>query len=379
MNILYLANIRLPTEKAHGLQIMKTCEALAREGHAVELVVPTRHNALSDDPFAYYGVEKIFKLTTLRVPDFIRFGRFGFLVSLLWFSEAARLRRQFWRADVIYSRDALVLLQYVLLGRRLVFESHTKPSAIVRFVARRAHRVIVIAKALGEIYEAAGVRAERIRLVPDAVDLSVFDRTETREECRTQLGLSQDKRIVAYVGKLHTMGESKGVENLIQAMGLFVGAHPDAHLLLVGLNANEFSVAEALAARAQLPEAARTFVGHVSYAEVARYLRAADVLVMSYPNTEHYARYMSPMKLFEYMASGTPIVTTDLPTIREVLDDTTALFTRDTSTRALEEGVVAVLSDPASAATRAQEARRRVTEYSWAKRASRIAAALQSA
>ena len=54
MKILYLADIRLPTEKAHGAQIMKTCEALARAGHAVELVVPRRANAMRGaDTFAY--------------------------------------------------------------------------------------------------------------------------------------------------------------------------------------------------------------------------------------------------------------------------------------------------------------------------------------
>ena len=118
MKILYIATIRLPTEKAHGIQIMKTCEAFARIGHSVELVVPTRRNMLTDNPFDYYGVERTFKITTLSVPDLVRFGRFGFLFSALCFSERARWLKQFWTADVVYSRDAFILLQYLLLGDR---------------------------------------------------------------------------------------------------------------------------------------------------------------------------------------------------------------------------------------------------------------------
>ena len=80
--LLYIANIRLPTEKAHGIQIMKMCEAFAHEGVNVELVVPRRFNVIKEDPFAYYGVGKNF--TTTRIPSFdlIAFGKIGFFVQV---------------------------------------------------------------------------------------------------------------------------------------------------------------------------------------------------------------------------------------------------------------------------------------------------------
>ena len=65
--IIYVANIRLPTEKAHGVQIMKMCEALARAGAIVELVVPNRHTHIGGDPFTYYEVEENFIITKLWV------------------------------------------------------------------------------------------------------------------------------------------------------------------------------------------------------------------------------------------------------------------------------------------------------------------------
>src|SRR3989344_9070586 len=102
--LFYISDARLPTEKAHGLAIMKQCEALATQGVDVELVVPKRLNLLKGDPFEYYKITHRFPLTTCFTLDLIRFGYFGFLVQEATFALAAAwyLRRQ---EGVVYSRD----------------------------------------------------------------------------------------------------------------------------------------------------------------------------------------------------------------------------------------------------------------------------------
>ena len=87
--IYYVANIRLPTEKAHGVQIMKMCEAFARRGAVVELVVPNRRTHIAGDPFDYYGVEENFSITRLSVIDSVSLGRLGFLLETLSFAISA--------------------------------------------------------------------------------------------------------------------------------------------------------------------------------------------------------------------------------------------------------------------------------------------------
>ena len=72
MKIIYITDARLPTEKAHGLQIMKTCEALVRAGHDVELIAPIRRNHLSDDPFDYYKITTRFPIRKLSSIDLVR-------------------------------------------------------------------------------------------------------------------------------------------------------------------------------------------------------------------------------------------------------------------------------------------------------------------
>ena len=367
MKILYIANIRLPTEKAHGIQIMKMCEAFVKAGVEIELVVPTRYNDLTANPFTYYGVpDTFFKVVTLHVPDLIRYGQLGFLVSSIWFSERARWSKSFWTADIIYSRDALVLVQYLLLGRKLVFEAHAKPSFVARIVAQHAHRVVVISHSLRGVYVAAGIPPERIIVAPDAVDEHLFDTVPEKNEAREILGLPSAQHIVIYTGHLYAR---KGADTLAEAASNI----PEALFVFVG------GIVEDLARfkkRWGSQENIR-IVGHVAPERVPSYLRAADVLVI--PNSgrsEDTARFASPMKLFEYMASGAPILASDVPAIREILGESEAAFVRPDDPAALAARIRAVLADDPAAQERAQAAERKARDYTWEKRAARVLAAL---
>ncbi len=356
MKILYIANIRLPTEKAHGIQIMKTCEALALAGNDIELVVPTRRNELTANPFTYYGVpENSFKLVTLRVPDLIRYGRFGFLVSSTWFSERIRWGKPFRIADVIYSRDALVLIQYLFLRRKLVFEAHAKPSFIARIVARHAYRVVVISRALREAYVAAGAPPERIVVATDAVDERLFDVVPAKDKAREILGLSLTQHIVVYTGHLYAR---KGTDTLANAAAQM----PKTEFIFVGGTARDIAQF-----KKQWGDHENIhIIGHVPPGHIPLYLRAADVLVI--PNSgkdEDAAHFASPMKLFEYMASGTPIVASNVPSIREILPKDSALFVPPDEGAALARGINALLDNSSRARTFGQAARDLSRRHTW--------------
>jgi hypothetical protein len=123
--VYYLANIRMPTERAHGAQIMKMCEAFAHAGEKVTLVVTKRRTPITEDPFTYYGVEKIFEIVYVPVADTVAWGRLGFLFESVWFAVcAASIARS--HGELVYSRDELVLVLARMCGvRRAVWESHT--------------------------------------------------------------------------------------------------------------------------------------------------------------------------------------------------------------------------------------------------------------
>lgn len=362
MKILYIANIRLPTEKAHGIQIMKMCEAFARLGHAVELVVPTRSTPITDDAFSYYGVERMFKITTLRVPDLVQFERLGFLFSALWFSEYVRTLHSFWNADVIYSRDSFVLLQYLLLGRKFIFEAHARPSFVSRLVAKRAYRVVVISNALKEVYVSAGVSEKKTIIAPDAVDEHFFDNITSKESARVALKLSPTAPIVVYTGHLY---ERKGVETLAQVATRL----PNTQFLFIGGTVHD--IKQFRTKWGNQPNI--TIVGHVSPTKVPQYLRAADVLVI--PNSaknQDASQFTSPMKLFEYMASGVPIIASDLPAIREILNKKNSVLVESDNPEAFAKGINKVLQNSDFANEISKQALKDVQNYTWQKRAESI-------
>lgn len=362
MTILYLAFIRLPTEKAHGAQIMKTCEALAGEGARVELAVPGRKTHITEDPFEYYGVQKNFTLTVLNAPDFISWGRPGFVFSALWFSEKARWRRSFWEADVIYSRDAFVLLQYLLLGRTLVYEAHTRPTVISLFVARRARSLVVISEGLRDAYVRAGIPAGRILVAHDAIDPIPFEKQYDRNEARAWLDIPHDKKIALYVGRID---EAKGAD-IFAAASAYMPA--DTLCVLIGSG----RLAESL--RQEYPKA--LFLSETPYKELPRVLSAADVLVL--PNSardEDASRYTSPLKAFAYLASGKPIVASDVPALRAIFSGKDAFFFRADDATHLASVIRRVCEDSEDHGRHNEiglNAPREMRQYTWGARAKRI-------
>ncbi len=361
-HILYIANIRLPTEKAHGLQIMKTCEALVSEGAEVELVVPRRRNSIIEDPFSYYGIRTQFPIITIGVWDTVSFGRIGFLFESFVFAYRAVFLARRKKYDLLYSRDELTLWVFWIMGcRNLVWESHTGSWNIFsRRIARVAKCLVVISDGLKDFYVEKSIDAGKIIVARDGVDLDDFVQTESMNESRARLALPLDKKIVLYVGRLDSW---KGSATLLEASRLFP---TNVRLAIIGGETEQV-------ASLQKRYSDVLFLGYRPYRELSRNIAAADVLVI--PNTATdiiSSLFTSPLKLFAYMASGKPIVASDLPSIREVLDDACAYFFIPDSSQDLSRVVAHVFSDFIDAKERGHSAEQKVESYSWEARATRI-------
>jgi len=104
MKIIYLANFRMPTERAHGVQTMKMCEAFAKAGLEVELVLPRRFTSIKANPFDYYAVTQNFRIKKLPVLDLIPLdfilGPFAFWIESLTFLLSAKFYLWFKKYDL---------------------------------------------------------------------------------------------------------------------------------------------------------------------------------------------------------------------------------------------------------------------------------------
>lgn len=374
----YLGIADLPSKKAHSIQEMRMCEAFSRAGEKV--VYLHRHvwgedggKVGWDDIAAYYDLDSRFDIRTFRSLHG-RTGRFTKIGTMSWVGPMTAyvfgqiLRGKLSGDDLIYGREFYPLyflseLLHVLPAKRrpsIVFEQHEPVSKrfLDRFY-RRVDGIVCITEKLAD-YVIANHPIERDRIVvaPDGVDLAPYEGW-TQASSRDDLDLPADRDIVMYTGHLY---EGKGTETLVRAAeGL------DATVYIVGGYQEDI---QRVKRECGQPENV-VFTGFVDPADIPVYQVAADVLVAPY--TEESRPWVSPLKLFEYMAAGRPVVASDREVLKEVLvDGENAVLFEKGNVEALREAIERVLGDDGFAEELAERARQDVEQYTWERRAERI-------
>ncbi len=401
MRILYLADIRFPLERANGIQSMETCHALAARGHAVTLVVRPDSHTPARDPFAFYGLPRIpglqIEVAPITGPAASR--RVGYVT----FGIGRAMGRT--RQDLVFTRDlglaSLLLRLPGALRAPVVYEAHgiaadvaaalpglltgapAASAAKLRRLARRDAHVWSVADGYVTITDglARALRGRfgdrpRIAVVPDGARAS--DIAGTSAGAHAVLGPPRERGgaagdpppfTIGYAGHLYPW---KGVDLVIEA----VSALPDTRGLIIGGHEKEPDLARVKAFAAALDCSLRvTFTGPIPPADVAARLREADVLALPNPASAISTLFTSPLKLFEYMASGRPIVASDLPSLREVLrDGENALLVEPGNPQALTAGIVRIKTHAALGERLARQAREDARQFTWERRAERLEA-----
>lgn len=387
MNILYLASIRIPNEKASGLAIMRQCEAFAKLSNQVNLLRPYRSNSIREEAFTYYGIKNNFEIVTMSSMDLhSSLGKLGFFLTrfsqmlfCLWYIFVHRKN-----IDIVYTRDPWMIVLPTLFGfkGKIILEVHKTyenvlSSTFVNYAMRKATLVICITEGLKIHYVHATKRTD-IRVEPSGVNIEQFKDVPPQEEIRKKFGISTDKKVVGYIGKYTTMGEEKGVDDLIKAFAEVHKSKSDAHLLIVGLEPEEIPVVRAMCMKMGLGDDVVT-LSELVQKDFAEYVQLADILVMNYPDTEHYRNYMSPTKLFAYMASGKIIVASDLPSVREIVDEHTVLFIQPGDHASLTGALRNGLTEKAELSTqRGNVCIEHVSQFAWEERGKRILSLLNT-
>lgn len=390
LRLVYLSLARLPTEKAHGFQISKTCEALGELGVDVEVRHPWRRQGQGvrhRSVFDYYDVRETFRVKTLPNPDLTRwwvaFPAGGMLYRFLWTLFAVLGCR---RGDgkVFFTRDVAFAYWLTLLGFPTALELHTIPK---RF-QRRLLQAIASRKSLRHVFPLTeqmqqrlvddfGADPDHVTVLPDAVDLEVFGEDEARDACREKCGLPRDRKIVGYVGRFQTMGEEKGIPELLRTVSMVSRSHPEVLYLLVGGPMDVVAAYRKILEDCGVDEDRVKFVDRVPNNEVPAWIRSCDVVTIPWPFTEFSAYFTSPMKLFEYMAAGVPIVASRLPSLEEILEGgETVEWSEPGDVDSLAGALNTVLSDSGYGRRLAKQARQAVEIHTWEGRAQRIVDAL---
>ncbi len=359
----------MPIELAHGLQVMQMCEAFSQNKCEVELIVPRRINKIKQSPFLYYGINSIFSLTRLPTIDLIFLNNRSvfFLIQTVTFLLFSKLYLLFKHFDLLYSREQMAGLFF----KNVVLEIHLLPKRIRPFhlyVWKRAKKLVVITSFIKNRLIEAGISEDKIIVASDGVNLALFDISMSKEEARAKLQLPNNKRILGYVGMLRTLGMEKGVDIAIKALSEI--KEENIIFVLVGGSKTDIDFYKKMVGDLKL-EKRVVFIGRVEHSLIPTYLKAFDILLAPFPENEHYSYYMSPMKIFEYMASGRPIVTTKLPTLSEILGDC-ALLVAPGSVAELRSGIMSILNNSELDKNLSKKAHSRVLTYTWEARAKQI-------
>lgn len=383
--MLYLANVRMPTEKAHGYQIVQMCEAFALADEEVQLVIPRRLNTQAmkriQNSYQYYGVRENFKIVALPCLDLIAFfpdSKMAFFVQTLTFLFALFCWLPFQKFSLIFSRDMMLIapLALFLPHQKLIYEVHTKARSnrarhVQEWIMRHVGLVVSLTDTMAEQLKKRGI--SNILVAHDGVRLENFPQVASLK-IRQELGIPEQAFVACYAGRLHTMGMSKGLDVFIEAAAqvqniifLLVGG-PDEHVeelrqhwQSLGLPANDFHA-----------------VGTVPPTDVPKYLAASDVCLITSPHNEFFSNETSPMKLFEYMMAGKAILASDLPSTREVVQHgESAYLVPPSDTKALAKGLKTLRDNPLLRQNLGAQAAQEVLNYTWVARAQSILGAVK--
>lgn len=371
MKLYYIANARIPSEKAHGIQIAKMCEAFIENGVNITLVVPRRKT----DPRSvrqYYGLRVEVPVVRLWAIDWYNKGGIGYAISSFSFMFSYCLfvlhrkivggKFTLYTVDMDnYSSSALAFL-----GLPLFSEMH---GAKLRTLAQRAlfkqvSGIIAINKIIKEeLHKKFSVPLDDILVEPNSVDFNNFDASISSAKARDKLFLPKNKKIITYVGRFY---DWKGL-GILARTAAYLG--PDILMYIVGGTKEEYI---RITKERKIPGNI-VFVGGKDFSEIPLWLAASDALLVlgSKLDTQSYY-YTSPMKIFEYMAMRRPIIASETPALKQIFNNEEVFFYEPDNEKDCAKIIKSVFLDQANADIKASNAYAKSKNYTWRMRSRRI-------
>jgi len=356
---------------------MKMCQTFQEMGNGVKLFAPR----IDDRPvkgFDYkrhYGTNIIVDIRHIRTRQF--FHRHDYSLMSAVYAKTPR-------SNLVYSRNLGAAVWSSMLGLSTIYEGHNLPDSRTKkiyfqilMISPALKRVVVISEALRKLFlEIYGGRLnENMMLVaPDGVDLERFQNLSQPAKARGKIGLDKDKALVGYAGHLY---KGRGIRLILRLAQQL----PQVQFLIVGGDDQSVSYYKDKCASRDLRNI--KFVGFVNNSELPSYLAACDILLMPYQRQVKVSgggdtsAWMSPMKMFEYMATGRVIISSDLPVLREVLNEGNSILCDPDDLNAWKRNIKTVLDDRSLQKRLGDQARKDAEQYSWMKRAKRVLSVLE--
>ncbi|GAB4579383.1 MAG: glycosyltransferase family 4 protein [Anaerolineales bacterium] len=393
MKIALIAPTSIPSRRANTIQVMKMAQALVLNGHDVHLAAPGDRSTLSggfakskgaplpmskdaDRPELkhHYGLTVEFPITWL--PTKPRFRGYDYALRAVRFSQLLH-------ADLLYTRHPQTAALSSLLSLPTIFEIHDLPQGQGKTLLRAflkgpgQRRLIAITQALANALNRQSPIAN-LSILPDGVDLSRYYNLPNPETARALLvtepltfNLQPFQFTIGYTGHLYP---GRGTDLLLTLAARL----PEFHFLLVGGNPKDVHRLQNQITHHTSRIRNITLTGFIPNADLPRYQAACDLLLMPYQRRVaassggDIAPYLSPMKLFEYLAAGRAILSSDLPVFREVLNPENAVLLPPDDVDAWVNAIRDLHTHPEKRAALGARARQDAEKYTWEARAQKM-------
>ncbi|MEK7614396.1 MAG: FkbM family methyltransferase [Patescibacteria group bacterium] len=240
-----------------------------------------------------------------------------------------------------------------------------------KYVAGSSDYLISTSKRLkGLLSSVCAVNPDKIVVAYGGVDASLFlEKSKTvKTEYQKNLRLPTDSFLVGYVGGFRSLGIGKGLDTMIKAL-----QYLDNKITMVFVGGSKKDIEEYITLAKEINVENRCiFVEKQKpFEKVIEYEMAMDILVIPYPDEPHFRDYGFPMKIWEYMASGKPIIYSDLEIMGEVLEGKAVSFEPDNAS-SLAAVIARIMKDTDAAEIIAARNPKEVENYTWEARAARI-------
>jgi len=355
VKLLYLTMLDFPRRVANRGQIMNMSEAFSK--YTNFKLFMTHSYLKRSELYEYYGVEKPFSIVEVnskKVP--------GKLRSLLRFF----ILMATFRPGVVYVREEKLAYLLSLLRIKYVYEIHEIFRANIKrqiHVIGRSLFTVAITSTLVTELDELGVDSEKVVLCNLAVKISSY--VDNGDKCFDGIPESNNCVRIVYSGRF---SEHKGIYTLIDAVNFL----PDNYrLFLIGGFEGEKEIIQNYIEGNSLTEKIE-IIGYVKHAVVHKYLKSSDILVLPNSGKAEIMRHTNPLKLYEYLAAGRPIVASDLVSLRDVVsDDIVNYFVADDSID-LARVIKSVTEDKKLSAGKVKNGLEFVRSKSWEARAKKL-------
>lgn len=380
----YIQYTEIPGVRAHSILVCQTCFAASKLNQVVHLIIPNEINQEyqgKQSIWNYYNIPnkqfKVIKINTKHnlVKKILSKSSYIYhFINVLLFALKSWLVSRKIKLDIIQTSDPEVVLVFNIFSfiykPKIIYDIHLDPPKwLISFLLKKTDLIVCNSKYYKQLVLKKGVNKNRIIKLPNGYNPEDYKK-DSANKLKRKLKINPKDFVIGYIGRLETIDKEKGIKTLLK-VGKEINLE-NLKILLVGGPNKLVNKYKKITKGLNLDEKKVIITGQVKPGKVSEYIKVIDLAWLVYPDIPHYRYKMSPMKVIEYMAAVKPIIASDFPSIKELLNQKSAYLVNPENTDQIIKTIRQIFKNPKLAIQKAQKANQFIKNLSWLDRQRRV-------